>query len=86
MITSILKKFSGNHYKKYFKKCQPIIAQINAHEASFQTLSDAELQAKTAEYRARFQAGESLDELLPEAFATVQKRRPPDERKELYGV
>ncbi|MGB0183885.1 MAG: preprotein translocase subunit SecA, partial [Opitutales bacterium] len=72
MITTILKKFSGNHYKKYFKKCQPIIAQINAHETAYQSLSDADLRAKTAEFMGRFEAGESLDDLLPEAFAAVK--------------
>ena len=72
MITSILKKFSGSHYKKYLKKCQPLIAQINAHDESFKALSDAELRAKTADYMERFQAGETLDDLLPEAFATVK--------------
>jgi preprotein translocase subunit SecA len=72
MITSILKKFSGNHYKKYLKKCQPIIAQINAHDEAFQSLSDEALRAKTAEYMKRFEAGETLDDLLPEAFATVK--------------
>ena len=72
MITSILKKFSGNHYKKYFKQCQPIIARINAHEEAYQSLSDAELSAKTAEFMERFEGGATLDDLLPEAFAAVK--------------
>lgn len=72
MITSLLKKFSGSHYKKYLKKCQPIIERINAHDEAFQALSDEGLRAKTAEYMERFQAGASLDDLLPEAFATVK--------------
>ena len=72
MISSILKKFSGRHYKKYLKKCQPIIKQINAIEVEYQSLSDEELKAKTAEFMQRFQDGETLDELLPEAFATVK--------------
>jgi preprotein translocase subunit SecA len=72
MITSLLKKFSGSHYKKYLKKCQPIIERINAHDEALNALSDDALRAKTAEYMERFQAGATLDELLPEAFATVK--------------
>ena len=73
MITSILKKFSGRHYGKYLKKCQPIIESINAIELEYQSLSDAQLRAKTAEFMKRNQErGESLDDLLPEAFAAVK--------------
>lgn len=73
MITSILKKFSGRHYGKYLKKCQPIIESINAIELGYQSLSDAQLRAKTAEFMKRNQeGGESLDDLLPEAFAAVK--------------
>lgn len=72
MISSILKKFSGRHYKKYLKKCQPIIARINEIEIDYQSLSDDQLRAKTEEFMQRYQDGESLDALLPEAFATVK--------------
>ena len=73
MISSILKKFSGRHYGKYLKKCQPIIERINAIELEYQSLSDAQLRAKTAEFMKRNQeGGESLDDLLPEAFAVVK--------------
>lgn len=72
MISSILKKFSGRHYKKYLKKCQPIIARINEIEIDYQSLSDDKLRAKTKEFMQRYQDGESLDALLPEAFATVK--------------
>ena len=72
MISSILKKFSGRHYKKYQKQCEPLIARINSLETELQSLSDAQLQAKTGEYMERFQKGETLDDLLPEAFATVK--------------
>ena len=72
MISSILKKFSGRHYKKYLKKCQPIIARINEIESEYQSLSDTQLRAKTEEFMQRYQGGESLDALLPEAFATVK--------------
>jgi preprotein translocase subunit SecA len=73
MISSILKKFSGRHYGKYLKKCQPIIERINALELEYQSLSDEALRAKTAEFMQRHREGdESLDELLPEAFAVVK--------------
>ena len=73
MISSILKKFSGRHYGKYLKKCQPIIERINAIELEYQSLSDAQLRDKTAEFMKRNQeGGESLDDLLPEAFAAVK--------------
>lgn len=72
MISSILKKFSGRHYKKYLKKCQPIIEQINALEVEYQSLTDEQLQAKTPEFMQRVKDGETLDEILPEAFAVVK--------------
>lgn len=72
MISAILKKFSGRHYKKYLKKCQPIIERINAFEVEYQSLTEEQLRAKTAEFMKRHQDGESLDDLLPEAFATVK--------------
>ena len=72
MISAILKKFSGRHYKKYLKKCQPIVQRINAFEVEYQSLTEEQLRAKTAEFMQRHQDGESLDDLLPEAFATVK--------------
>jgi preprotein translocase subunit SecA len=72
MISSILKKFSGRHYKKYLKRCLPIVAQINVFDVEYQSLTDDELRAKTAEFMQRIKAGELLDDLLPEAFATVK--------------
>ncbi|MEC8333098.1 MAG: preprotein translocase subunit SecA [Verrucomicrobiota bacterium] len=73
MITSILKKFSGRHYSKYLKKCQPIIERINTIEQEYQSLSDEQLRAKTAEFMKRNQEdGEELNDLLPEAFAAVK--------------
>jgi preprotein translocase subunit SecA len=78
MISAILKKFSGRHYKKFLKKCLPITERINAFEVEYQSLTEQQLRAKTAEFMQRHQDGESLDDLLPEAFATVKNaaRRP----------
>ena len=72
MISAILKKLSGRHYKKYLKKCQPIVQQINSLETSYQSLTDEQVSAKTVEFMQRHKAGESLDDLLPEAFAVVK--------------
>lgn len=72
MFLSILKLFAGSHHRRFLRKCAPTVKRINAYEASYQKLTDAEVQAKTAEFRARHAAGESLDALLPEAFAVVK--------------
>ncbi|MFT3784367.1 MAG: preprotein translocase subunit SecA [Nibricoccus sp.] len=72
MISFLLKRFSGRHYKKFLDKCRPIIIRINELEQSYQSLSDDELRAKTDEFRTRIQGGETLDQIMPEAFATVK--------------
>jgi len=59
--------------EKELKRLQPIVNQINGLETEFERLSDAELHAKTDEFKARLKSGSSLDELLPEAFATVRE-------------
>ena len=69
---SILKTLKGRHYRKFLRKCKPIVDRINAFEERFQSLSDDQLRDKTTEYMERFRNGESLDDLLPEAFATVK--------------
>jgi preprotein translocase, SecA subunit len=72
MISWLFKKFSGRHYRKFLEKVRPIVARINEIEQSYQSLTDEQLRAKTDEFRTRFKAGETLDQLLPEAFATVK--------------
>lgn len=72
MISRIIKMFSGRHHRKYVQRCMPIVARINAIEEGYQKLSDDELKAKTEEFKRRYQEGETLDELLPEAFAVVK--------------
>jgi preprotein translocase subunit SecA len=68
-----LTKLGGDPSEREVKKLQPILARINALEADYQALSDTALRDKTTEFRGRFLAGESLDELLPEAFAAVRE-------------
>lgn len=72
MISKIIKMFSGRHYRKFVQHCLPIIEKINRFEADYQGLSDSQLQAKTEEFKTRYQKGEALDALLPEAFAAVK--------------
>ena len=57
--------------EKELKRLQSTVNRINGLEAEFEQLSDAELRAKTDEFKARLKEGISLDELLPEAFAAV---------------
>lgn len=71
-ITSIFKIFAGRHHRQFVRKCKPIVRKINALESEFQKLSDDELKAKTPELMERFRKGETLDKLLPEAFAVVK--------------
>ena len=59
--------------EKELKRLEPDVSQINKLEPEFERLSDAELQAKTDEFKARLGAGSTLDELLPEAFAAVRE-------------
>ncbi|MGK0237609.1 MAG: preprotein translocase subunit SecA [Candidatus Pelagisphaera sp.] len=72
MFSSLFKKFAGRSNKKWLKSCQPIVDKINKLEESYQMLSENELKAHTEQFRERFRNGESLDDLLPEAFATVK--------------
>ena len=72
MFLSILKLFAGSHHRRFLRKCAPLVKRINALEIEYQKLSDDALRAKTAEFKARHAKGESLDALLPEAFAVVK--------------
>ncbi len=72
MLSSFFKKFAGRSNKKWLKSCEPAVAKINEFETSYQSLSEEELKSHTAKFRERFANGESLDDLLPEAFATVK--------------
>ena len=73
MITNLLTRIVGSSNERTLKKLRKIVKQINAMEPQFESLSDAELKAKTVEFRARIEQGEALEQLLPEAFATVRE-------------
>ena len=59
--------------EREIKRLQPLVAKVNSLEPEFERLSDAELRAKTDQFRVRYQEGTKLDELLPEAFAAVRE-------------
>jgi len=69
----ILQKIFGTYSEKEIKRIRPIVDKIDALEPSMTTLSDDELKAKTEEFKNRIQKGETLDDILPEAFATVRE-------------
>jgi preprotein translocase subunit SecA len=73
MLATVLKKVFGSANDRRLKAYRPQIAAINALEPQFQALTDEQLRNKTAEFRAAFAAGKSLDDLLPEAFAAVRE-------------
>ncbi|MEJ1973932.1 MAG: preprotein translocase subunit SecA, partial [Lacunisphaera sp.] len=72
MLSFILKKFAGRHHRKYIEKTRPVVARANEFEQQYQQLTDDQLRAKTDEFRARLKQGETLDQILPEAFAAVK--------------
>ena len=67
------RKVFGSASDRRVKRYRPQVEAINALEPEFEKLSDAELRAKTDEFRAAFKAGKTLDDLLPAAFATVRE-------------
>ena len=73
MVTKFLSKLFGSRNDRMVKTMQGNVARINALEPQFAGLSDDALRAKTDEFRKRLAAGEDLDKLLPEAFATVRE-------------
>ena len=73
MITTLLQKVFGSRNERLVKKYAVVVRSINALEPQMQALSDPELAAKTTEFKQRFGNGETLDQLLPEAFAVVRE-------------
>ena len=73
MISGLLKKIFGSRNERLIKQYSQAVVRINALEAGIQQLTDEALRAKTDEFRSRHAQGESLDALLPEAFAVVRE-------------
>ena len=73
LVNTILAKVIGTQNERDLKKLRPIVVEINAKEPEIQRLSDTQLRDKTLEFRARLANGETLDDILPEAFAVVRE-------------
>ena len=69
----LLEKIFGNYSEKEIKKIKPIVSKIESLAPQYETLSDEELRGKTQEFRDRLAAGETLDDILPEAYAVVRE-------------
>ncbi len=87
MLEFVKNLFKGENEKE-LEKLQPVVDKINALESEMQQLSDGELKAKTAEFKERLKQGETLDYLLPEAFAVVREaaQRSTEEGFRHYDV
>ena len=68
-----LTKIFGTHSERELKRIYPLVDKVESYRDSMQKLSDEELRNKTKEYKERLEKGETLDDLLPEAFATVRE-------------
>jgi len=73
MLNALFTKIFGSRNERVVKKMGRTVGRVNALEEALSALSDAELKAKTNQFRQRFKDGESLDDLLPEAFAVVRE-------------
>jgi preprotein translocase subunit SecA len=73
MVTTILSKVFGTKHDREMKRIQPIVDQINALEPQMQALTDDQLKAQTPKLKERLAKGETLDDILPEAFATCRE-------------
>ena len=70
-------KVFGTYSQRELKSIYPIVDKITALEDEYKQLTDAELQAKTPEFKERLANGETLDDILPEAFAAVREAAAP---------
>ena len=86
MIASVVRRAFGTKNARELKRMRRTVTRINALEEAMQARSDAELKALTGEYRQRFEDGESLDDLLPEAFAAVREASRRNRGERPYDV
>jgi len=75
-----IQKIFGTHSEHELKRIYPIADAVEALEPQMQSLSDEELRAKTKEFKDRLAGGETLDDILPEAFAVVRAIQSTDHR------
>lgn len=82
----IWKKIFKDYNTKYLEKVKPIVGRINSLEKEFSSLSNEELREKTEEFKIRLKKGESLDDILPEAFAVVREAAKRTLKQRHYDV
>nr|WP_330400983.1 preprotein translocase subunit SecA [Sporanaerobium hydrogeniformans] len=70
---NLIEKIFGTHSERELKRIEPIITKIESYDEAMQKLSDEELKAKTAEFKERLNKGETLDDILPEAYAVCRE-------------
>src|SRR6266536_2825459 len=73
MLDTLLAKVVGTQNDRELKRLRPIVAEVSALEAAIEKLTDEQLRGKTIEFRQRLANGETLDEVMPEAFAVVRE-------------
>ena len=86
MLQKMLTKVFGSKEDRDVKKFSDIVEAVNQREAAIQKLTDAQLQSKTSEFRQKLDAGASLDELLPDAFAVVREAAVRTLKQRHYDV
>ncbi|MDO8584191.1 MAG: preprotein translocase subunit SecA, partial [bacterium] len=85
-MMSLFSKVFGDPNAREITKLKPLVARINGYEEAMKGLSDDALKAKTLEFRERLAKGETLDDLLPEAFAAVREVVKRTDNKRLFDV
>ena len=84
---SALTKIFGTHSERELKRIYPIVDKVESYKEQMSTLSDDELKGKTREFKDRLDKGETLDDLLPEAYAVVREAaRPCPHGTEFYQL
>ena len=73
VFNAVLGAIAGDYNQRQLNKLNPLIKQINDFDKEWDSLTDDQIKAKTAEFKERIAKGESLDDILPEAFATVKQ-------------
>jgi len=87
MFKKLMSWIAGDYNQKQLNKLRPLVKQINEFSTEFDTLSDDQIKAKTQEFKDRLAKGETLDDILPEAFAVVKQacKRMVDSEVEVKG-
>ena len=83
---SLVSKIFGTHSERELKRIEPIVNKIESLRPEMQSLTDEELRGKTEEFKKRLQNGETLDDLLPEAYAVVREGAKRSLNMEHYRV